>query len=510
MANSYSDALFELIKSLSKSEKRYFKIYSSRHTIGEKNNSVILFDCISKMNTYEEEKIFSQFKGEAFLNKFSITKNRLYQQILNSLDSFHAHDSIDNELNKSIHSAELLFNKGLYHQSKKLLDSAKRKAIKHNKKQILLYVIDKQKRFVEKGIYAAAGISDLDELVKEERKVLKGLEVQSILWHIKGNLFKKINNLGTVRSKDDLMALNEIILPLDGIEVDEHDIDNQYLYQHILSGYYFTINQLDKCYLHLKENIKLFGNNKHMIEASPNNYFSVITNFIYTCTKLRKYNQADEYLAIFINNKKDFLENRDLEIKYFSSRYSLELSLLLEKGEIDKAEALIPAIEEGYLAFEGKISYVRQAYLNFQIGIVLLSKEDYHGALKWINLILNDSKLSQKQDIYCFAQLIQLIIHFELKNYRYLPYVINSTKRSLKDRNRIYKFEEVFLKLIQKIKFDHLNPIDIEEIFRSIEKDIDDLKADEFEKTVFEYFDFAAWLKSKILRKTYLEIKKAC
>ncbi len=509
MANTYSDALFELINSLSKSEKRYFKLYSSRHTIGNQNNSILIFDFISKMNVYEEERLFEHFKGATFLNKFSITKNRLYQQVLSSLDSYHAQDSIENELNKAIHSAEILFNRGLYHQSKKILDSTKRKAIKHDQVHVLLKLIEKQKKFIERSIYTNVKPEALDEILNEEKVIIERLNNQALLWNIKSRLFQKINSLGTIRSLEDKNSLDLIIMPLDQIKIEENDVESVYLYHHIKSGYYFTLNKLDECYAHLKSNIEMFESNKRMITASPNNYFSLVTNFIYTCTKLKYYEEANQYLDFFIKNKTDFLENKDLEIKYFSSRYSLELFLLLEKGDLNKAESLIPELQDGYIKYEGKISYIRQAYLNYQIAVVLLSNEKYHESLKWINQITNDSNLSQKQDIYCFAQLLQLIIHFELKNYRYLPYVIASTKRFLKDRNRIYKFEEVFLKLIQKVKSDHLNPIDLEDIFRSMEKDIDSLKTDEFEKVVFEYFDFAAWLKSKIQRKSYLEVKMA-
>ena len=68
------DSIHELIKSLTKSEKRYFKLMSSRHTIGEENNYIVLFDFIEKQEEYDEDVLFKTFKGQAFLNKFSITK----------------------------------------------------------------------------------------------------------------------------------------------------------------------------------------------------------------------------------------------------------------------------------------------------------------------------------------------------------------------------------------------------------------------------------------------------
>jgi len=41
-----STELFDLIRSLSQSEKRYFKVYASKHVIGKENNYVRLFEAI--------------------------------------------------------------------------------------------------------------------------------------------------------------------------------------------------------------------------------------------------------------------------------------------------------------------------------------------------------------------------------------------------------------------------------------------------------------------------------
>ncbi len=62
MSNKASNSLHELIKSLNKSEKRYFKVFSSRHTIGEENSYIKLFDFIDKMDEYDEEELFKCFK----------------------------------------------------------------------------------------------------------------------------------------------------------------------------------------------------------------------------------------------------------------------------------------------------------------------------------------------------------------------------------------------------------------------------------------------------------------
>ena len=164
MSNKVNEALFELIQSMNKSEKRYFKVISTRHSIGGENNYMRLFDAVSKQKKYDEEKLFQLFKEEAFLNRFSITKKRLYDHILSSLDSFHSSNSIDAQLFKLLHSADILYDKSLYDQSKRILRSAEKLAIKHEKTEILLLVADRNRKLLETRGYLSMSDDVIDEI----------------------------------------------------------------------------------------------------------------------------------------------------------------------------------------------------------------------------------------------------------------------------------------------------------------------------------------------------------
>ncbi len=138
MSNKASNNLHSLIRSMSKAEKRYFKLYSSRHTLGERNNYSILFDAVDKQEEYNEEKLLAKFKGEALTNRFSISKRRLYEAVLKSLDAFHANSSIDEKIRKLLHYSEILYDRSLYEQSEKILQSARKLATKHERWNALL------------------------------------------------------------------------------------------------------------------------------------------------------------------------------------------------------------------------------------------------------------------------------------------------------------------------------------------------------------------------------------
>ena len=65
------------------SEKRYFKIFSERHTIGEQNKYIILFDELDKAETENDEVLKKSLKNAGVNPDFiSADKNYLYQLIL--------------------------------------------------------------------------------------------------------------------------------------------------------------------------------------------------------------------------------------------------------------------------------------------------------------------------------------------------------------------------------------------------------------------------------------------
>src|SRR5450432_4626062 len=148
MPNRSTDALFQLVKSLEKSEKRNFKLYVGRNTGDEDLKVVQLFDAIDKMETYDEELLL---KKNPSLKKqqLSNSKAHLYRQILTSLRLIKNEENIDIQLHEQLDYARILYNKGLYLQSLRILDRVKENAKAHNQVSFLIGIL-----FLEKKIEA--------------------------------------------------------------------------------------------------------------------------------------------------------------------------------------------------------------------------------------------------------------------------------------------------------------------------------------------------------------------
>ncbi|HEV8079511.1 MAG TPA: hypothetical protein VGP43_02275, partial [Chitinophagaceae bacterium] len=135
MSNRSTDAVFQLIHSLQKQEKRNFKLYIKRNSSNEDMKIIQLFDALDAMGEYDEDILL---KKATNLKKqqLSNTKAHLYKQVLASLRLLE-NKNIDIQLHEQLDNARILYNKGLYLQSLKVLDKMKETAKANNQISLL-------------------------------------------------------------------------------------------------------------------------------------------------------------------------------------------------------------------------------------------------------------------------------------------------------------------------------------------------------------------------------------
>lgn len=499
MSNKASDNLHRLIKAMTKPEKRYFKVFSSRHVIGDQNNYQRLFDAIDRQAEYDESALLKKFAGEAFVNRFSIAKNRLYQSILKSLDAYHANASVEAQIKRQIHAAEILYRKSLYKQAMKLLQSTKKLAEKYEKITSLIEISKWEKRILEKDQYEALGKKDLKTMFDNDRLLTARIDTYNQLWNIKSKIFKMLYVKGKVRSDKELAKFKRVLDDLANKEEKDGMLtENSFLLNHLYSAYYFAAADEAASYPYLKRNLFLIEERAHLFAEDPAPVLSTLTNAIYVGNKLGLREEAFANLSKLRNLHKliDDRTDEDLEIRVFALSNSIELALHTESGNFEEGMKLVPVIEEGLLKYDEQLSSVRKAMFFFNISVLFFKAGRLNEALKWINQLLNNIGIDKTQDLHCMAQLLNLAIHLELGNKSLLPYALRSTQRFLETRRRVYKFETIFLHFINEIVKTRRDKTD-KELFTALSTDLEALRDDPFEKQVFEYFDFATWSRNK-------------
>lgn len=504
MSNKASNNLHELIHTLSSAEKRYFKIFSNRHSSTGEKKYITLFDEIEKQDEYDEDKLLEVLKNEPFSNHFSIAKNRLYHQVLKSLDAFYSLDTAEAEINQYIHYSEILFQKALYNQCSRILNTVSKMALKHEKWPALLQILKRQKRLLELQNYESKKDSGFKEIISLERSTIHKLSIEAELWEAKSILFQKLFKKGQVRDKKNAKQLLPLLKNVE--EKSEVSFESKYLKLQAQSAYYFAIADYKLSYKYLTANAQLIKNNINLIKDEPSTYISVLTNLIYVCAKLNKLKEADTYLSESRGLPKVLKHkvNKDLELRIFTNTYSLELAIHNISPTEASSTTLLTQIEKELPKWEEKLSDVRKAGFYHSISTLYFIIGDFKKSLFWNNKLLNTIHIDQSEDQYCFGKIFHLLVHLELDNQDVISHALKSLMRYLETRKRRYRFEDLFLELMHELS----NPSnqDQDKIFHRFIDALNPLQSDKYESVVMEYFDFISWAESKLQERNLREV----
>lgn len=499
-----TDDLFQLIKSLDQSEKRYFKIFATMHIKGsEENKYIMLFDAIDKQSEYDEAEIRKKFKNEKFLNQLHVAKNYLYNNILKSLRLFHSERSKLNELMDILRDVQILYEKSLYKQCRKLLDKAKKIAYTYEKHSHILAVLDWEKTLARTSAYANTEEKDLMVFYDEINETMEKLRNINEYWKLTMNSFLLRKKQGEIRDKTELKKFNEIIKhPLLQSENKATSFQSKTFYFNIKGLYYFTNKDYNNLLNHCKKLVDLLEANPLLMKED--NYISSLYNLLLVQIELRQYNDALDT----IKKLRDFKSNStSMQTRIFVTSYDTEINLYLRTGEFEKGIPLIKEIEEGLKKFGEKLNKESEVLFSFNIAYLYFGQGEYNNSLNWINKIINDKELTVREDIQCFARILNLLVHFELGNYDLIEYIMKSTRRYLSNKNKLNKFELITLNYIRKL----INA-DIDDdkmyIYSEWKKELNAISDDILEIKAFEYFDFLSWLESKQGKKSFAEVVK--
>lgn len=506
MSKKTSEHLHALVHSLTPHEKRYFKIYATRHVIEKNNVHIQVFDAVDEQKTYDEQTILDRFKGEKFVKRFAVTKSRLYELILKSLHAYHASSSVDAELKKMLHMAEILYKKTLYRQCDKLLKKAKKLALQNDKHTTLLEIRLWEKRILEKDNYSGQDDQAINDILEEDLHTIELIKNYYTFWNLKSRFFLPLYKGGKVRNLEEKEKFNQILL--DPHLQDEDmalTVEAKYLFHHIYSAHNFSTGDYEKSYQHMILNLRLIEKNFILFKEEPNTYFSILSNIIYIGNQLKKHSEIRDHfdkLGEFVA-RLDQKDNVDLQMRIFSILKSLELTIHVQKGEYDRALDILPEVEGGLKKFDTKLSPLRKADFLFNIARLYFGLEQYSDSLKNVNKILNETRIDENEDLFSFSKFMSLVLHYELGHFELVVYQSESTYRYLKKRNRVFKTEQALIRFFKRLH--QYDPKDTKP-FIELRDELMSLIQEPLEKAPFEYFDFISWCNSKISGQSFAHL----
>ncbi len=433
------ELLFQLICSLTKSEKRYFKLFVNK----EKGhfNYLKLFDAIAAQTEYDEAALRKQFEGETFIRQMHVTKNYLRKLILKSLRNFHTNLSKDAALKEALRNVEILYHKELYSHALEELKRAKKLASRY---ELLTGLAEAAhwERKLEQAVRPHA-YPTFKEALRHEKEALNLLYNRHEFW------------LEAVQTSELLLAGKPLPPPATALQHPEnaHTLEAKTLFYNSLYLRHLNAGESEKAEQALRTLLRLMEADKVRQKEEPGLYVSTLNNLV----SFLVFNKAYKEALRLIQSAKDLYEdwritseNRTL-LKQIMRTYNIELEIYRDTRSFAEHASFIAATERFLKINEQKLPKIYLSSFWFQLASIHFMAKNYSASLQSINRFLNARFKIDDPNLQVQARMLNLMIHLEQKNLMVLRYHVDSTRRFVKKVKDMQEFEKILLRFFRKI-----------------------------------------------------------
>jgi hypothetical protein len=504
MPNRSTDAVFQLVHSLQKSEKRNFKLYVQRNSANNDLKIVQLFDALDKMKEYDERELINKtvsIKKEQVSNM----KAHLYRQILASLRLLQSSENIDIQLHEQLDYARILYNKGLYLQSLKILERVKENAISHNQVSFLIEVLFLEKKI--ESLHITRSMQDrADALTEQSTKTNTQLERVTKLSNLALQLYSWYIKNGHARNKDDEKEVESYFRNhvTDDIKNPEGFYEKLY-YSQSYCWYAFIRQDFLLYYRYTQKWVDLFTDESGMKEIETANYIKGLHNLLNAHFTLRNYTGFNKTISLMEDFRDSDIvkQSNNNRVQVFIYLYTAKINQHFLEGTFKEGITIVPEIDQQLKEFSIYMDGHRVLVFYYKIASLYFGAGDFSTAIDYLNKIIN-WKVDLRNDLQCYARLLHLISHYELGNFQLLEYLIKSVYRFMAKMQNLSLVEEEMFKFLKNSFY--LSARKLQPEFEKLLNKIKHLEKSKFETRAFAYLDIISWLESKVYNKPVYEI----
>lgn len=507
MSNRSTDALFQLVKSLTKSEKRNFKLYAKRNTGTDDLKVIQLFDALDKMNEYDERLLLKKASGIR-KQQLSNIKAHLYKLVLSSLRLIREEDNIDIYLHEQMDHARILFNKGLYLQSLKILDKLKETARTFQQLTYLQQALFFEKK-IETLFITRSMQNRADKLTAEADTINAQLALVNQLSNLALQLYSWYIQNGHARNKNDLEGIKQFFEKQFPPQAREAKGFYERLYSYQCFVWYAFIRQdFLQYYRYSQKWVNLFEEYPALLKVETASYIKGMHNLMGAQFNLLNEPRLAASIRSFehFTRQKFLQENENNRILAYQYLYTSRINLYFLRGTFTKGLRLVPFLEDMLKQYGLYLDTHRVLVFYYKIACLYFGSGNNEKAIDYLNRIINQ-KGDLRTDLQCYARLLHLIAHYELGNFDLLEYLIKSVYRYMAKMENLSRVEEemfTFLRRSFRVGAHALKP-EFEKLLIKLRQ----YEGNPLESRAFVYLDVISWLESKISGVNVQDVIKA-
>jgi hypothetical protein len=497
MKTGLLEETYELVKSLSKTEKRYFKLYTQFQQ-GDKSY-LKLFDIIDKQMSWDEKALTKKFILKNKATNFPAVKKYLFDQLIASIKSYGAYKDLDSDHTDLIETYKVLHYKGLHGQSERLLKKIK-KVTWDDDAFIRHFYVLLMEYLREMFNVDDPSVSRVHQILEEKKHTFNIIQNYTEI----GDLFsyqrlylRKNLYCRTKKEKDELTKLMTPVLKT--TESDMMSRTALAMRNMGLCDYYMAIGKPEKAFETSKVYLELRSSHSDKIDTTT---IAEHLQHLWLCIRSGIYKGFEENINKF-KILLDTIRNQQKFLMGYERWYNYSFIYYNRKGEFTKALEFLASEKTTINKVGDNFSMKAKITLWYFTAYNCYALKDYRAALKMIQRILNNTNEGLEE--FIFAKLLLMFIHYDLKNYELLDYQVRSYQRLMHKTERLYRCEKLMLDFFKDISGTDTRKQRQQQL-EELQQQINTIFKAHYERGFSFYFDIHSWMESQLTGKDFAQV----
>jgi|GEM_PF-4174772 len=437
-----ADQLWELIHQMIPSEKSFFK--KSVQTKYSKADLLYLkiFNALNAMPDFSDREFASLFgKG----NQVSRMKTYLYELLLDSLIDLGSNSDAILRSKKSLNGSWVLFQKGLYGQSRKMVDKAIEQAVSN----MDLYTEAEAlslKRLLNLAVLDIEGVRDT---IREEGRIreliLEIQEFELLYYSFASFSFKK----GNIINKEEKVFLDSLLNDpkLSSVDNCHSDVSRSY-YHRIYTLYYAMTGEYEAMYNTALSRYQLLSRARNA-QLDTQNFINTLNNLIEACLVTGRLEQTIEY-NIELSGLKTSSAYFDARKTIRHTILSLQILIKTSSSEKEFDMELRKQFEQCFFEYERFVRADEKLEMLFLIITHYFNNRSFKDCKYWIRQYYLLPKSKTRVDLQLFIMIINIYMNFLSSDIDHLNYLIRNMERFERNEKILDPYERMLLDLIKQ------------------------------------------------------------
>ncbi|PHN07699.1 hypothetical protein [Flavilitoribacter nigricans] len=427
--------LYELIRAMSKSEKRYFTIDAQK--TGRKGSRYLeLFQAINDMEDDDEKALRKQFG-----RNLSTDKNYLYEAIMRSMRDYRSANSLAARIREMILDAKYLSERGLYDQCQERLQNAKDLAEKLDDNLGLLEILKEERRLV-RDRRSKSYEQVVEQLSEESSEVLQRITDEMWYLAIYEDLVNIVLQKFRLSDEKDIERVRAKFYPqLVARDPEMISPGSRRRFYQCWALYSQLLGNFDDVFQYYEKVIDWWDKHPLNKEEEFHKYIVDISNYLHGYATKGQYQYFPKLIESMENARPKNLHDKSLVFQKISI---YKLMYFINTGENRGLDAFLETVEKGLSTYF--ISPGSQLVLLFNTAILLFIQEDFQACKKWCEKIFAKKKVSSRIDIQRAGRLLYLICEYEIDD-------LDGPEKALRSVNRYFQIND---QVQEKSEFENL------------------------------------------------------